>query len=248
MAQTSSIEWTDVTWNPISGCTKISAGCDNCYAERFAERWRGIPGHPYEFGFDLRLHPHRLEQPLKLRKPSFIFVNSMSDLFHKEVPTDYVDRVFDVMERAPWHVFQVLTKRSAILKRYVNNRYRNGRAPPHIWLGVSLENSKQLSRVKHLQQASVSLRFLSIEPLLGPLHSLDLTGVDWVIVGGESGPRYRQLDPAWVRGIRDQCLESEVAFFFKQWGGSRPKAGGRTLDGRTWDERPELPPMLIAAE
>lgn len=248
MAQTSTIEWTDVTWNPVSGCTKISAGCDNCYAERFAERWRGTHNHPYEFGFDLKLHPHRLEQPLKLKKPSFIFVNSMSDLFHKDIPTEYLDRVFDVMERAHWHVFQVLTKRSSILKRYVCKRYKNSVAPPHIWLGVSLEDATQLSRLKHLQQAAASVRFLSIEPLLGSVGKLDLDGIHWVIVGGESGPRYRPMDPQWVREIRDQCRRTKVAFFFKQWGGVRPKAGGRVLDGRTWDQKPHSPAYAIAAE
>lgn len=248
MAQTSTIEWTDVTWNPVSGCTKISAGCDNCYAERFAERWRGIPNHPYEFGFDLRLHPHRLEQPLKLKKPSFIFVNSMSDLFHKDIPADYIDCVFDVMERADQHIFQVLTKRSTILKRYVNKRYADRAAPAHIWLGVSLENSTQTSRLTHLQSARASMRFLSIEPLLGSVGPLNLDGIHWVIVGGESGPRHRPIEVEWVREIRDQCASANVPFFFKQWGGARPKAGGRTLDGRIWDEKPSLPNYAIAAE
>jgi protein gp37 len=248
MAQSSSIEWTDVTWNPVSGCTKISAGCDNCYAERFAERWRGIPNHPYEFGFDLRLQPHRLEQPLKLKKPSCIFVNSMSDLFHKEIPTEYIDRVFDVMERADWHVFQVLTKRSTILKRYINARYRGRVAPAHIWLGVSLENSSQTSRLLHLQQSVASTRFLSIEPLLGPLGALNFDGIHWVIVGGESGPGHRPIDVDWVREIRDQCEQQGVPFFFKQWGGARPKSHGRVLDGRTWDEMPDRSNYSIAAE
>jgi len=248
MAQASTIEWTDVTWNPVSGCTKISAGCDNCYAERFAERWRGTPDHPYEFGFDLKLHPHRLEQPLKLRKPSFIFVNSMSDLFHKEIPTEYIDRVFDVMERANWHVFQVLTKRSTLLKRYVSRRYRNTTAPSHIWLGVSFEDSSQRSRLKHLQDTPAAVRFLSIEPLLGPVGEISLDGIHWVIVGGESGPGHRPIEIAWVREIRDQCRAAKVPFFFKQWGGSRPKANGRLLDDRTWDEMPFDPHDRIAAE
>lgn len=250
MAQASTIEWTDVTWNPVSGCTKISPGCDNCYAERFAERWRGIPDHPYEFGFDLKLQPHRLEQPLKLKKPSFIFVNSMSDLFHKEIPTEYLDRVFDVMERAHWHVFQVLTKRSTILKRYISKRYKHGAAPPHIWLGVSLEDATQLSRLKHLQDAPASVRFLSIEPLLGPVGKINLDGIHWVIVGGESGPRHRPIEIEWVREIRDQCRKAKVPFFFKQWGGARPKAGGRELDGKTWNQmpNPQRDPHTIAAE
>jgi protein gp37 len=250
MTQSSTIEWTDVTWNPVSGCTKISPGCDNCYAERFAERWRGIPDHPYEFGFDLKLQPHRLEQPLKLKRPSFIFVNSMSDLFHKEIPTEYLDSVFDVMERAPWHVFQVLTKRSTILKRYISRRYKNGAAPAHIWLGVSLEDATQLSRLKHLQDAPASVRFLSIEPLLGPVGKINLDGIHWVIVGGESGPRHRPIEIEWVREVRDQCRKAKVAFFFKQWGGARPKTGGRELDGKTWDQMPKLQrsSYAIAAE
>jgi protein gp37 len=238
MAQLSDIEWTDLTWNPVSGCTKISPGCDNCYAERFAERWRGVAGNPYEHGFDLRLHPNRLEQPLKRRRSSFFFVNSMSDLFHKEIPARYIDQVFDVMERADWHVFQVLTKRSSLLKRYLARRYARKPAPAHIWLGVSLENKDQLSRLKHLQDAPAGVRFLSIEPLLGPIGQLNLDGIHWVIVGGESGPRHRPMDDAWVRDIRDQCQAAEVPFFFKQWGGFRPKAHGRELEGRTWDEMP----------
>lgn len=240
MAQSSSIEWTDVTWNPASGCTKISPGCDHCYAERFAERWRGIPNHPYEFGFDLKLHPERLDQPIRLKRPSFIFVNSMSDLFHKDIGFDYIDKVFDVMETADHHVYQVLTKRSSILKRYVNARYKSQPVPEHIWLGVSLENSEQLSRVRHLRDANVSVRFLSIEPLLGPIESIDLAHIAWVIVGGESGPGHRRMDPDWVRSIRNQCLDAGVAFFFKQWGGHRPKSNGRELDGRTWDEKPTI--------
>jgi protein gp37 len=238
MAQTSNIEWTDVTWNPTSGCTKISAGCDNCYAERFAERWRGIPDHPYEFGFDLKLHPNRLDQPLRLKRPSFIFVNSMSDLFHKDIPTEFIDRVFDTMERADWHIFQVLTKRSTILKRYINARYSKHPAPAHIWLGVSLENAEQRSRVRHLQSANATVRFLSIEPLLGPIPNLDLSNISWTIVGGESGPGHRPVQVEWVRDIRDQCRTAKVPFFFKQWGGARPKSGGRALDGRTWDQLP----------
>jgi protein gp37 len=240
MAQWSEIEWTDITWNPASGCTKISPGCDHCYAERFAERWRGIPGHPYEFGFDLNLHPSRLQQPLKLRRPSFIFVNSMSDLFHKDIPWDYIDRVFDVMEQANWHVFQVLTKRSSILRKYVNQRYPNNSAPAHIWLGVSLENAEQISRVRHLQQSNASMKFLSLEPLLGPVE-IDLTDISWVIVGGESGPGAREMKEEWAISVRDQCVGQRVPFFFKQWGGRTPKARGRTLDNQEWNQRPVLP-------
>lgn len=249
MAQSSSIEWTDITWNPASGCTKISPGCDHCYAERFAERWRGVPNNPYEFGFDLRLHPHRLEQPLRLKKPSFIFVNSMSDLFHKDIPFEFIDSVFDVMERADHHVYQVLTKRSSILRRYVQARYASRQAPRHIWLGVSLENADQLSRVRHLQESPIAMRFLSIEPLLAAIDRIDLAGIAWVIVGGESGPGHRPIRPEWVRSIRDQCVAAGVPFFFKQWGGFRPKANGRELDGREWNERPaNVRRTLVAAE
>jgi protein gp37 len=247
MAQASNIEWTDVTWNPATGCTKISPGCDNCYAERFAERWRGIPGHPYEFGFDLRLHPERLDQPLKLRRPSFIFVNSMSDLFHKDISMEFVDRVFDRMEAADWHVFQVLTKRSSLLRRYINRRYRTQPAPPHIWLGVSLESQAQVSRVTHLREARASVRFLSAEPLLSPIDNLNLEGIHWVIVGGESGPGHRPIQADWVRSIRDQCVAAGVPFFFKQWGGRTPKLNGRQLDGRTWSELAPRPLVRHAA-
>ncbi len=238
MADRSAIEWTDATWNPTTGCTKISAGCDNCYAERFAERFRGVRGHPYEPGFDLTLRPERLKQPLKWKSPKMIFVNSMSDLFHKDVPYVFVDQVFDTMEQANWHVFQVLTKRSSRLRNYVNQRYKYRPAPAHIWLGVSIEDGTKKSRLAHLQATNASIRFLSIEPLIGPVGRLDLTGISWVIVGGESGPRHRPLEPKWVRDIRDQCLPKHVAFFFKQWGGYRPKSGGRSLDGTEWNQYP----------
>jgi protein gp37 len=238
MGDRSAIEWTDATWNPVTGCTKITAGCDNCYAERFAERWRGIPGHPFEHGFDLMLKPDRLNQPLAWKRPRMIFVNSMSDLFHKDVPTSYVDRVFDVMERADHHVFQVLTKRSPLMRDYLLARYADRAPPPHIWLGVSVEDSRSSARIAHLRQSPAAIRFLSAEPLIGPIGAVDLTGIHWVIVGGESGPGARPIDPDWVRSLRDQCLEQGVAFFFKQWGGVRPKAGGRELDGREWSEMP----------
>ena len=240
MADKSAIEWTDATWNPVTGCTKISAGCDNCYAERFAERFRGVDGHPYAMGFDLTLRPERIEQPIAWRRPRMIFVNSMSDLFHKGVPADYVDRVFDIMERADWHVFQVLTKRSSRLRNYVNRRYRNRVAPPHIWLGVSVEDGGKLSRVRHLKDANAGVRFLSIEPLIGPIGALDLDGIHWVIVGGESGPRARPMQEKWAISIRDQCGDADVPFFFKQWGGFRPKSGGRELVGREWSEYPNV--------
>lgn len=238
MAATTSIEWTDTTWNPVTGCTKISAGCDHCYAERFAERFRGVPNHPFENGFDLTLRPERISQPLSWRKPRMIFVNSMSDLFHKDVPDEFIDRVFDAMEKADWHVFQLLTKRSSRMRNYMAGRYGNDLAPAHIWCGVSIEDASVKVRLRHLQQAPAGTRFLSIEPLLGCVGDLDLGGIDWVIVGGESGVGARPMDADWVRRIRDQCVEQHVAFFFKQWGGFRPKSGGRELDGREWNEYP----------
>ena len=232
------IEWTDATWNPVTGCTKISAGCDHCYAERFSERFRGVRGHPFEAGFDLTLRPDRLETPLSWRRSRMIFVNSMSDLFHKDIPPRFIERVFDTMERANWHTFQVLTKRSSLMRKFLRERYGNERGPLHIWLGVSVEDGTKLSRLRHLQQAPAGVRFLSVEPLIGAVGKLDLDGIDWVIVGGESGPGARQLNPDWVRDIRDQCLTAGVAFFFKQWGGLRPKSGGRLLDGREWSQWP----------
>jgi protein gp37 len=243
------IEWTDATWNPVTGCTKISAGCDHCYAERFAERFRNTPGHPFTTGFDLTLRPERLEQPLAWRAPRMIFVNSMSDLFHKEIPRDFVDRVFDTMECAHWHTFQVLTKRSSLMRSFLRRRYHVGLGPLHMWFGVSIEDGTQHSRVRHLRESPAGVRFLSIEPLIGSIGKLDLSGIDWVIVGGESGPRARAMNPDWVRAIRDQCEDAGVAFFFKQWGGLRPKSGGRELDGREWNDFPLLhPPRVVAAE
>ena len=240
MADSTTIEWTNSTWNPVTGCTKISAGCDNCYAERFSERFRGVKGHPFEMGFDLTLRAERLEQPLRWRQARMIFVNSMSDLFHKRVPLHFVDRVFEVMEIASWHTFQVLTKRSSRMRDYVRARYGISGAPAHVWLGVSVEDSRKLSRVRHLVQTPVPIRFLSIEPLLGPINQLQLDHIGWVIVGGESGPRARAMEPDWVREIRDQCKAANVPFFFKQWGGVRPKSGGRTLDDEEWSEWPRL--------
>ncbi|MCH8862223.1 MAG: phage Gp37/Gp68 family protein [Proteobacteria bacterium] len=239
MARTTAIEWTEATWNPVTGCTKISPGCDNCYAERFAERFRGVPDHPFEQGFDLTLREARLDQPLKWKKPRTIFVNSMSDLFHKEVPSSFVDQVFETMEQAHWHTFQVLTKRSSLMRRYVNSRYKDAPAPGHIWLGVSVEDGKRKSRIQHLRETNASVRFLSIEPLIGPVGALDLDGIHWVIVGGESGPRARPMKEEWALEVRDQCLEADVYFFFKQWGGFRPKSGGRELEGRVWSDKPK---------
>jgi protein gp37 len=238
MADKSSIEWTDATWNPVTGCTKITAGCDNCYAARFSERFRGVPGHPFENGFDLTLRPDRLAQPLAWRRPRMIFVNSMSDLFHKDVPNDYITRVFDTMEAADWHVYQVLTKRSPLLLKFINDRYRTRPAPHHMWFGVSVEDASGTARITHLRKANASIRFLSVEPLIGPMGKLDLDGISWVIVGGESGPRARPMESRWAINVRNQCIRASVPFFFKQWGGRFPKAGGRLLEGEEWNQFP----------
>jgi protein gp37 len=240
MADSTQIEWTDSTWNPVTGCTKVTAGCDFCYAERFSERFRGVKGHPFENGFNLTLRPERLEQPLRWQQPRRIFVNSMSDLFHKEVPATFIDAVFDTMEKASWHTYQVLTKRSSLMVRYLRERYRDGLAPRHIWLGVSIEDAKNAVRLNHLKAARASIKFVSFEPLIGPVGPVDLKGIDWVIVGGESGPRSRPIDEAWVLEIRGRCKADKVAFFFKQWGGIRPKSGGRLLKGREWNQYPDV--------
>jgi len=235
MAVKSAIEWTESTWNPVTGCTKISPGCKHCYAETFAERWRGIPGHPYEQGFDLRLWPDRLDLPLTWKKPRTIFVNSMSDLFHKDIPLAFIQRVFDAMNRANWHTYQILTKRSERLLELD----RQIPWASHIWMGVSVENEDYAFRIDHLRKTSSKVKFLSLEPLLGPLPNLKLNNIDWVIVGGESGPGARPMDHNWVFDIRDQSLAAKVPFFFKQWGGVQKKRAGRVLDGRTWDQMPE---------
>jgi protein gp37 len=240
MALNSRIEWTDATWNPVSGCEKVTRGCDNCYAERIAERFRGVKGHPFERGFDLTLRPHKLLEPLSWRSPRRIFVNSMSDLFHKEVPKEFIDRVFDTMEQADWHIFQVLTKRSSLMRRYINERYVGRSAPPNVWLGVSVEDRKALIRLTHLRQARASVRFISFEPLLEDLDAIDLTNINWAIAGGESGPGARPAMPEWIRSIRDQCKSQRVAFFFKQWGGRTPKSSGNRLDGRHWLQFPRV--------
>ena len=238
MADNSAIEWTDATWNPVTGCTKVGPGCDNCYAERFAERFRGVAGHPYEQGFDLTLRQERLAQPAHWRRPRMIFVNSMSDLFHKKVPASFIDQVFDTMEFADQHVYQVLTKRSSRLAKYVNQRYSEMPVPEHIWLGVSVEDQQRAKRIAHLQRTNATVRFLSVEPLLSRVGPVDLAGIAWVIVGGESGPGARPMDINWAREIRDQCAEQEVRFFFKQWGGKTSKSGGRLLDGEFHDDFP----------
>lgn len=231
----SQIEWTESTWNPVTGCTKISQGCKHCYAAVMANRLKAMGQKNYANGFDVTLQPHMLELPLKWKKPQTIFVNSMGDLFHKDVPLEYIQRVFKIMNEAHWHRFQVLTKRADRLEEL----------SPHlewsdnIWMGVSVENLDVTDRIDHLRRTDAKVKFLSLEPLIGPLPGLDLTGIDWAIVGGESGPGARPIDEDWVLDIRDQCLNAGVAFFFKQWGGVNKKKTGRLLEGRTWDQMPD---------
>ncbi len=239
MGDKSKIEWTDATWNPIRGCTKISPGCAHCYAETFAERFRGVPGHPYEQGFDLKLIPEKLLEPLRWTRARMIFVNSMSDLFHKDVEDAYVDLVAQVMKAANWHTYQVLTKRSERLSEMLRGPLRDAAEEAHIWWGVSVENRRHgLPRIDHLRETPAAVKFLSIEPLLEDLGPLDLSGISWAIVGGESGHGARPMEADWVRSIRDQCKEAGVPFFFKQWGGIRKSQAGRELDGSTYDARP----------
>jgi protein gp37 len=234
MATNSHIEWTDATWNPVTGCTKISPGCKNCYAERLAKRLKAMGQPNYRNGFRVTLQPQMVELPLRWKSPKRIFVNSMSDLFHEDVPTDFIKRVFDVMNLARWHQYQVLTKRS----ERVLELSRELEWAPHIWMGVSVENEEYAYRIDDLRRTVAHVKFLSLEPLLGPLEKLNLRGIDWAIVGGESGPGARPVESDWVTEIRDQCLRAGVPFFFKQWGGARKKKAGRTLEGRTWDEMP----------
>src|SRR5713101_576687 len=237
MSQNSSIEWTDATWNPVRGCTKISPGCKHCYAETFAERFRGVKGHPYEQGFDLRLVPDKLLEPLRWRDSKMVFVNSMADLFHGGVPDEYVVEVAETMALADWHIYQVLTKRAIRLRAMLASKLTFVTRKQHIWWGVSVENKKHgLPRVSELQHSEAAVKFLSIEPLLEDLGVLDLTGISWVIVGGESGPGARPMKEEWVLSIRDQCKEAGVPFFFKQWGGTRKKLAGRMLEGNFYDE------------
>jgi protein gp37 len=239
MSDRSKIEWTDASWNPIRGCTKISPGCTHCYAETFAERFRGVAGHPYEQGFDLRFVPEKLHDPFRWRTPRRIFVNSMSDLFHPDVPDDYILSIAEVMRTANWHTYQVLTKRSERMRDLLGTKLGHVAPLEHVWWGVSVENRRHgLPRVEHLRSAPASVRFLSIEPLLEELGVVRLDGITWVIVGGESGGMARPLDPAWVRSLRDQCEAAGVPFFFKQWGGANKKRAGRELDGRTYDAVP----------
>lgn len=236
MAAKSMIEWTESTWNPITGCTKLSEGCRHCYAERMARRLQAMGQPNYRNGFRLTLHENTLELPLTWRTPQLVFVNSMSDLFHEDVPLDFIGSVFSVMRQAPWHTFQILTKRSARLAAAASLLDW----PDNVWMGVTVEDSSCTYRVEDLRQVGSRIRFLSLEPLLGPLPRLDLEGIDWVIVGGESGPGARPLLPEWVTAVRDMCQEQEVRFFFKQWGGTRKKRNGRVLEGRTWEEMPQV--------
>lgn len=239
MAQHTTIEWTQATWNPVRGCTKISAGCKHCYAERFAERFRGVAGHPYEQGFDLRLIPERLGDPLRWNEPRTIFVNSMSDLFHPDVPDYYISKVFEVMKIARWHTFQVLTKRAPRLCEMLSTLLREAAEYEHIWWGVSVENKRDgLPRVEYLRRTPVPVKFLSVEPLLEDLGMIDLTGLSWVIVGGESGPGARLMQKEWVLSLRKQCISAGVPFFFKQWGGVWKSRNGRRLEGKVYNERP----------
>lgn len=250
MSSTSTIEWTDATWNPVRGCEEVSPGCEHCYAKRFAERFRGVVGSPYEQGFDLRLVPEALPLPLTWSKSKAVFVNSMSDLFHKGVPDDYIESVCRVMQRADWHTYQVLTKRSSRMRNLLQGRLRWAAELPHVWWGVSVEDRAHgLPRIEHLRQAPAAVRFLSVEPLLEDLGEVDLTGIHWVIAGGESGSRPRPMREEWVVSIREQCARGTVPFFFKQWGGTQKKKAGRILAGRTHDDmpfRPERPVPPLA--
>jgi protein gp37 len=236
MGMNSAIEWTGSTWNPVTGCTKISPGCQHCYAERMALRLQRMGQQNYVHGFEVALHPHALELPLTWKKPQRIFVNSMSDLFHEEVPLEFIQNVFQVMRRAHWHTYQILTKRSGrLLELDMQLDW-----PPHVWMGVTVESADYTHRIDHLRRTRAAVRFLSVEPLLGPIPRLDLGGIHWVVVGGESGPGARPMSPEWVTSVREQCRKASVPFFFKQWGGVNKKKAGRSLEGRTWDEMPEV--------
>ena len=241
MATNSPIEWTDATWNPVTGCSKISPGCKHCYAERMASRIKAMGQKNYSNGFEVTLQPHMLELPLHWKTPKRVFVNSMSDLFHVDVPASYIKDVFDVMHRAHWHQFQLLTKRAARIEELSPKL----KWQPNIWMGVSVENEEYLYRIDHLRKTGAHVKFLSLEPLLGPLPKMDLRGIDWAIVGGESGPGARPMNADWVTDIREQCAEAGVAFFFKQWGGVQKKKAGRTLEGRTWDQMPAASELVV---
>lgn len=253
MSASSKIEWTDATWNPVRGCSKVSPGCKHCYAERFAERFRGVKNHPFEQGFDLRLIPSKLAEPIRWRQPRMVFVNSMSDLFHEQIPLSFIERVAQTMRLARWHTYQVLTKRSSRLRLLLNGPLIGAAKEQHVWWGVSVESRKYgLPRIADLQETPAAVRFLSVEPLLEDLGTLPLDGISWVIVGGESGPEARPMKEKWVVSIREQCEVAKVPFFFKQWGGVRKKAAGRVLQGRTHDEfprrvqHPTVPAPLLA--
>jgi protein gp37 len=242
MARKSKIEWTESTWNPVTGCTKISIGCRNCYAERFALRLQAAGSRNYANGFQVTLHPHVLKMPLRWRQPRTIFVNSMGDLFHRGVDSDFICKVFAVMVEASHHRFQVLTKRSRRLLQLSAELPW----PQNVWMGVTVENAECAFRIDHLRQTPAAIKFISFEPLLGPVPNVDLEGIDWVIVGGESGPGARPMQAEWATDVRDQCLAAGVPFFFKQWGGVNKKKTGRTLDGRTWNQIPQLPELTYA--
>ncbi|MEO6034198.1 MAG: phage Gp37/Gp68 family protein [Verrucomicrobiota bacterium] len=247
MSDNSKIEWTDATWNPVRGCTKISPGCTHCYAETFAERFRGVPGHPFEFGFDLRLVPEKLADPIRWSKPKKIFVNSMSDLFHEDVSDEYIEKVCRVMLAANWHTYQILTKRAGRMAALLQGKLRKSANAAHIWWGVSVENRKHgLPRIEQLRNAKPKVAFLSVEPLLEDVGKMDLRGIHWVIVGGESGPKARPIEASWVRNVHVECHRHRIPFFFKQWGGVRKSETGRTLDGKTYDEFPVIPRNAVA--
>lgn len=254
MVNKSKIEWTNITWNPVRGCTKISPGCKHCYASTFAERFRGVPGHPYEQGFDLRLVPNKLLDPLSLSASRMIFVNSMSDLFHSDIPDSYVIQVAEVMMQAKWHTFQLLTKRAERLRKMLSGPLKFAADASHIWWGVSVENTKHgLPRIEQLRKAKATMKFLSVEPLIEDLGELNFSGLNWVIVGGESGPGARPMKEEWVKNVLKSCRKHKVPFFFKQWGGVNKKKNGRELNGRTYDEYPEvksvpIPPRSIRQE
>ena len=235
MAVNSAIEWTESTWNPVTGCTKVSPGCAHCYAERMARRLKAMGVSNYRHGFRVAVHPDTLDLPTSWKKPQMIFVNSMGDLFHPDVPDTFIKKVFQVMRTAHWHQYQLLTKRAERLAELSTMLDWQ----PNIWMGVTVENADCADRIDYLRRTGAAVKFLSLEPLLGPLPRLNLDGIHWVVVGGESGPGARPLDPAWVTDLRDQCLRANVPFFFKQWGGVRKKSTGRLLEGRTWDEMPE---------
>ncbi len=237
MAKNSKIEWTESTWNPVSGCTKVSMGCKNCYAERMALRLKAAGSPNYANGFDVTVHPHALKIPIRWKQPHTIFVNSMSDLFHRDIPVSFISEVFDIMCQASHHRFQALTKRSHRLLQLSTKLPW----PQNVWMGVTVENADYTYRIDHLRQTGAVIKFISFEPLLGPIPNINLEGIDWVIVGGESGPKARRMQPEWAIDIRDQCRTAGVSFFFKQWGGVNKKKNGRTLEGRTWDQMPVKP-------